>query len=474
MQGCYRLYSYLQGQIEKGRSIDESSRIDCPCCLQNQSKIGSVTFDACFGCTGKEVNAQNPIEPFHSEDYILRDLTEEEVMTDVKLKLDKIPTKMSDKRKARSGLCDLRATEYAGSTKTENFQGLRFTGLMGSVCKHDFPLFFMNIMYGKEKLVFASRIWEHLSNLDLTTKWNAKYDIMCSFEKYLADRGRRVPDITAIPDGHSKFHRWFCQELWGPLSVKGNGLMVGEEIELLWKVLMMIWPKIKEMSPENRRDEITDHLIFRAEQCTERLHNKLADFARRAEKTYLEACNELDNNLCGLTEERSDQWYEQYSTAIAASDSQAPTWQETYAGLLYDLYNNQYVEHERYRKGITLQSKRILEDQIRQLERQKDIGERWGVNSVRYQESSRRYMRNQLEVCRRKVVAADNDQFFYVQTMRHQKHGHKGYRKRVDTAKQISKASVARHQALERWNIMRGRLYPDVAYINIEQFTQAG
>jgi hypothetical protein len=476
MQGCYRVFSFLIGQITKGRTIDDTTRVDCPCCMSNKEKLATVTFDACFGCTGKESNARNTVQPIHGNDYILPDLSEDQVMTDVKLKLspDQLLRKGIHPDLIEKEACELRATEYTGAPNSKYFQGLRFTGLMGSVCKHEFPLFFLNIMYGKEKMVFASRVWEHMRDLDPTRKWNAKYDIMCVFQKYLRDRGRKGPDITAIPSGHARFHRWLCQELWGTLSVKGNGLSVGEEIEVLWKELMSIWSRLKEMTPENRRDELTDHLIYRAQLCLRKLHEKLETFANRAEKTLREANTNIQKSDCGLTEVTADAWYERYSTAIAHSALQTLSWQQKYAGLLYDLYEKQWVAHEHFRKGSTMRSKKTLLESIVQLEKQKGVTERWGQLSNNYLEWLQHYWRAQLETFRKKVVMFDNDQFFYVETMRHQKHGRKNYKRRVDTAKLISKASVSRHLALEQWNGFRRLLYPNTSYVTLEQFTDDG
>jgi hypothetical protein len=476
IQGCYRVFSYLMGQIAKGRTIGNTTRVDCPCCMSNKKNLATVTFDACFGCTGKESNARNTVAPFHGEDYILQDLTEDQVLVDIKLKLspEELIKKGIRPDVIEKEACELRATEYTGAPSSKYFSGLRFTGLMGSVCKHGFPLYFMNIMYGKEKMVFASRVWEHMRDLDPTRKWNAKYDVMCVFEKYLRDRGRKGPDITAIPSGHARFHRWLCQELWGTLSVPGNGLSVGEEIELLWKELMHIWSRLKEMSPENRRDELTDHLMYRSEVCLKKLHQKLEDFADRAEKTYQEAKKAIDTSDCGLTEATADAWYSLYSTAIAHSTIQTLCWQEKYAGLLYDLYNNQWVPHNQFRKGQTLRSEKTLMELILQMEKQKGVSPRWEQNSILYTDWLQKYWRTQMEICRKKVVMFDNDQFFYVETMRHTKHGRKNYKKRVDTAKLISKASVARHIALEQWNGFRSKLYPNTSAVSLEQFIEDG
>jgi hypothetical protein len=471
MQGCYRAFSYIYGQMIKGRSVKESSRVECPCCTFKKDTVAAVTFDVCFGCTGKQIQAQNPVKPFHDEAYVLQDLTETEVLSDIHLKVN--APKINSKRTLH-GDCELRATEYTGSSSSSYYKGLKFTGLMGGICKHSFPWFFMNVMYGKEKLVFASRVWEHIRNKYPGRKWNAKYDIMCVFEKYLSERGRPIPDFTGIPAGHSKFHRWLCQELWGPLFVKGMGLSVGEEIEVLWRDLMQIWSRLKEMSPENRVDELTEHLLHLAEECMFTIHEKLVNFADRAEKTLRQANEAILQSSCGLTEANVDEWYSHYSASLTVVSKETQPWQEVYAGYLYDLYNKRWVLDQQYRKGVTMRSISQLKRLIDVTEKQKNVSARWLPDSTLYQQWTRKAWERDLEYWRKKIVAADNDQFFYVETNRHQKLGRKGYKKRIEAAKLISKSSVARERALDQWNDYHQRLFPLSSKVTLEQFTSKG
>jgi len=441
--------------------------------MHNKDNIASVTFDVCFGCTGKEAKAKFPVEPFHREAYILRDLSEKEVMTDIDAK---IPEHLRKGRKKGGKDCPLRALTYSGKVSTKYFEGLRYTGLLGSVCKHEFPLYFLNILYGKEKQVFASRVWEHLHNLDPSRKWIAKYDIMCMFEKYLDARGRPLPDVTAIPSGHARFHRWACQESWGPLSVKGNGLSVGEEIELLWSYLMLLWPRLKEMAPENRIDELSDHLKYRAQQCLEKLHHKLESFAKRASKTYHEADAAIKASVCGLSEDQAEEWYAQFQSSADPDTEDMISWQEAYAGLLHDLYARRWVDHRQYRKGHTFRSFKNLLEHIVLMERKRKLV-RWSESHPMYQAFTAKHWRSQMEHFRKKVIAADNDQFFYMSTSRQlmkHKHGHKGYKTRIETSNQISKASVERQKALEQWNYYRGLLYPFQNDLSMAEFAEFG
>jgi hypothetical protein len=470
MQGCYRAFSFIYGQMMKGKTVHEPSRIDCPCCTFSEDAVATVTFDVCFGCTGKEARAQNPVRPFHGEAYVLEDLTEEEVMNDVNLKIN---TPNTNQRKVLPGDCELRATEYTGTAASPYYKGLRFTGLMGSICKHGFPWFFMNVMYGKEKLVFASKVWEHLRAKFPKRMWNAKYDIMCVFEKYLSDRGRPLPNFTGIPAGHSKFHRMLCQLLWGPLFVEYMGLSCGEEIETLWRDLMQIWARLQEMSPENRIDELTDHLLYLADICIQTIHEKLISFAARAEKTLLQAKEAIKNSTCGLTEVEADLWYAQYSATLKTT-KETPFWQEIYAGYLDDLYNKRWVLDHQYRKGVTLRSITQLKKLIDDLEKQKNISSRWLPNSNSYDLWTKRAWEREKEFWRRKVIMADNDQFFYIHTSRHQKYGRKGYKKRIEAAKLIGKSSIARQRALDKWNDYNRRLFPQSGEITLEQFTARG
>jgi len=67
--------------------------------------------------------------------------------------------------------------------KVGYYDGLNETGLFGSVCKHGVPLFFLNVRFGGEKMIFPSRIVDKLLEGDVK-ELILKYDSICSFEPW--------------------------------------------------------------------------------------------------------------------------------------------------------------------------------------------------------------------------------------------------------------------------------------------------
>jgi hypothetical protein len=170
IQRCYRAWSLLFQQSKRmAKSFDQPARTDCPVC--KHSGTATVTIDACFGATSFLENSKLDTEPYQDHDYLFKDLTREEIAGQATDEL------------ADPSTCENMASNPSNAKMdSAYFQGLHYTGLMGSVCKHGFPLYFQNISHGKEKQIFGAKILEHLQKIDnFSGSWNAKYDIMCSY-----------------------------------------------------------------------------------------------------------------------------------------------------------------------------------------------------------------------------------------------------------------------------------------------------
>lgn len=168
IQRCYRPWSLLYQQSDKlSNSFNESLRTDCSLC--QPSGNATITLDACFGATSLARNSRLDIEPQQDHDYLLKDLTRDVIGGG---------DEADDFEDAQ---CFHMASKPTNN-RLDNayFAGLHYTGLMGSVCKHGMPLWFLNISHGKEKTVFGASILRHIQSLDFSGTWNVKYDIMCT------------------------------------------------------------------------------------------------------------------------------------------------------------------------------------------------------------------------------------------------------------------------------------------------------
>jgi len=123
--------------------------------------------DACFGVTSLLKNSTLDVEPYQSHDYLLKDLP-----------IEVIAGENQEEEYDTNDCQPLAANASNMRIDSSYFRGLHYTGLMGSVCKHGMPLWFLNISHGKEKQIFGVKVLEHALT-QWKGPWNVKYDIMC-------------------------------------------------------------------------------------------------------------------------------------------------------------------------------------------------------------------------------------------------------------------------------------------------------
>jgi len=172
LQDSYRPFTFLYAHCLAG-SPDHTNNIktECPCCQYNLQGNKTASFDACFGAVGKKHKNKHPTKPFLNYNYLLPDLLRDVVVTSEDETLD-----------FETG-CDIRATR-SKLAKSGYYDGLNETGLCGSVCKHGIPLFFLNIRFGGEKMIFASKILDELLKQKDYKQYLLKYDSICTFETW--------------------------------------------------------------------------------------------------------------------------------------------------------------------------------------------------------------------------------------------------------------------------------------------------
>lgn len=183
LMDAYRPFSALYNKCTAGiTTLSDAIKIRCPACYYNIGKVHSATLDACFGTVGKVHQNRYPTLPFNSNDYMLPDLSKDEVFryTD------------SDDLSEKKSPCQRRSTR-GPLQKANYYDGLNETGICGSVCKHGVPIYFINIRFGGEKKIFPSVILDKIMDERPDFQLLAKYDSMCLFETW-----RRVTTILSI------------------------------------------------------------------------------------------------------------------------------------------------------------------------------------------------------------------------------------------------------------------------------------
>lgn len=68
--------------------------------------------------------------------------------------------------------------------KSGYYDGLDETGLCGSVCKHGVPLYFLNIRFGGEKMIFHSTVLDAVIDEKPDAKLQLRFDSMCIFRTW--------------------------------------------------------------------------------------------------------------------------------------------------------------------------------------------------------------------------------------------------------------------------------------------------
>ncbi|KIO03679.1 hypothetical protein M404DRAFT_145491, partial [Pisolithus tinctorius Marx 270] len=114
------------------------------------------------------------------------------------------------------------------------------TSIMALICRHDIPLFFVNIDTPGEQQKYSIALLEHLfSLLPSAATVVVLYDIGCILDcllsKYDILNDRIVSHLRfATMAMHAYGHEWACQLTYNPRIINGLGLSDGEGTECLW------------------------------------------------------------------------------------------------------------------------------------------------------------------------------------------------------------------------------------------------
>lgn len=125
--------------------------------------------------------------------------------------------------------------------KTATKRKLDESGLVAVTCFHGINLRFLNIYGGGERHSHATRMLEEiLADAPEVGSLNLCYDVACVFESAVH---RFKPELQGrlrarIGRFHLYGHEHSCHILFNLLRTSGYGLMVGEEPEHLWFVLL--------------------------------------------------------------------------------------------------------------------------------------------------------------------------------------------------------------------------------------------
>ncbi|KII83206.1 hypothetical protein PLICRDRAFT_58527 [Plicaturopsis crispa FD-325 SS-3] len=234
----------------------------------------------------------------------------------------KVPPKVPDE--ALDG-CENGHEAADGSTKTNDTM-FDDTGVAALVCRHDIPLFLVNIDTPGEQQKYAVSLVEHfVSLLPPVATVAVFYDIGC-----VVDRSLNLYDIlpSAVTERlawatsamHAYGHEWACQLVYKPRLRKGLGLTDGEGVERLWSRLRKLIA-VTRTSGRSRRLWLLDRQVH---VIGEDLRDDLGDFiSRRLRRGVTAQGDQAQEDLeeCGVPVlELQKQWELQHAPAWLKKD----------------------------------------------------------------------------------------------------------------------------------------------------------
>jgi hypothetical protein len=124
------------------------------------------------------------------------------------------------------------------------------TGLVALLCRHDRPLWTINMTSAGEKQHYAiallRRLFEHIPS---NTTVGVLYDIGCQLHRSCEKWGfleEFLPRVTfGISVFHAYGHQWPCQVVYHPRKCRGFGLTDGEGCERFWSSLKKLIPTLR-------------------------------------------------------------------------------------------------------------------------------------------------------------------------------------------------------------------------------------
>ncbi|KAG1728250.1 uncharacterized protein EDB91DRAFT_1314088 [Suillus paluster] len=190
------------------------------------------------------------------------------------------------------------------------------TGLMALICRHDIPLFFVNIDSPGEQQKYPIALIEHLFTLlPPQATVVTLYDIGCVL-------ARTLSKFEILPKDTLSHHEWACQLAYNPCMCIGLGLSDGEGTERLWSRLVRLIG-VERSSSRQRRIWLIDR---QATAIGSEMKSDLGDWLKRRLKRGVKdqgsAALDVINRSETSVEDLQAQWADQQ--AIPTLNSCAP------------------------------------------------------------------------------------------------------------------------------------------------------
>ncbi|KAJ7593008.1 hypothetical protein C8J56DRAFT_1045445 [Mycena floridula] len=156
--------------------------------------------------------------------------------------------------------------EAAKSDRKKGRQQFDDHGIMSLICRHDVPLFFVNIDTPGEGQQYPVSLIRHLFTLlPPQAQGYCLYDLGCVMDRSCDLYDIFPPDVRdrlqfATTAMHAYAHQWSCQLVFNPWLRLGLGLTDGEGVERIWAAIRALIG-IARHSSRSRRIWLLDRLL---------------------------------------------------------------------------------------------------------------------------------------------------------------------------------------------------------------------
>eukprot|EP00794_Sanderia_malayensis_P001386 gene1384-1526_t len=225
----YRLFKHNNSTLG---SIceDRDKGTTCPACPSIEGNGCIVeSIDACFGLVHKKAAGKYNFEPKFGT---LKMIDANEIDTYIN-EYPRHKTASKDCNNFQAGAVGDKDTIYSkGKSLCYDIKGL-----IGSICRHDFPQKFIDLKHGERIGYSVYLIKKRVEGLNPNLTYCVLYDIACILRKHLQKSDIALLDkiIVGLPAFHSYAHIPSCQALLGTRRVPKIGLSDGEQCSVLPK-----------------------------------------------------------------------------------------------------------------------------------------------------------------------------------------------------------------------------------------------
>ena len=204
-----------------------------------------------------------------------------------------------------NGGCNHAFVAASMETKPKSMTNLDETGVMGSVCRHDIPLRYLNLFTGERSSSTIALIKSVVEQCPINTPIHVQYDIACKFQRSLqfGDPTLHKRIQLSLNAFHNYSHELRCQLQWGPLRTKGLGKSDGEGCERHWASMAHLVSVGRQSSAKSRLMLLDQHGLYQAGQLRINLVSTIQKRIAKSEKELRDTSQVLED-LVALSQQQ--------------------------------------------------------------------------------------------------------------------------------------------------------------------------